>query len=101
MSKERELLIRIVDNDKTCGLFFLTPKFKEQIKELLAQPETMSGEWWYVKGVEDTKFFLKRKPLPYEHLEALVDKHHGYPMVLGRAIEEAHGIGGTYIGVIP
>jgi len=39
MSRERELLIRIVDNDKTCGLFFLTPKFKEQIKELLAQPE--------------------------------------------------------------
>lgn len=39
MSKERELLIKIINNDKTCGVFFLTPKFKEQIKELLAQPE--------------------------------------------------------------
>jgi len=36
----------------------------------------------------------KREPLSYEHLEALVDTHHGYPMTLGRAIEEAHGIGG-------
>ena len=35
----------------------------------------------------------KREPLSYEHLEALVDKYHGYPMTLGRAIEEAHGIG--------
>jgi hypothetical protein len=36
----------------------------------------------------------KREPLSYEHLEDLVDKHHGYPMTLGRAIEKAHGIGG-------
>jgi hypothetical protein len=32
-------------------------------------------------------------PLIYEHLEDLVDKYHGYPMTLGRAIEKAHGIG--------
>jgi len=37
----------------------------------------------------------KREPLSYEHLEDLVDKHRGYPMTLGRAIEEAHGIGGV------
>jgi hypothetical protein len=35
----------------------------------------------------------KREPLSYEHLEDLVDKYHGYPMTLGRAIEKAHGIG--------
>ena len=36
----------------------------------------------------------KREPLSHEHLEALVDKYHGYPMTLGRVIEKAHGIGG-------
>jgi hypothetical protein len=44
----------------------------------------------YAQGVADSK----REPLIYEHLEALVDKYHGYPMTLGRAIEKAHGIGG-------
>ena len=36
----------------------------------------------------------KREPLSDERLEFLVDKYHGYPKTLGRAIEKAHGIGG-------
>ena len=51
MSKERELLIRIVNNDKACGVFFLTPKFKEQIKELLAQPEHIEDKLAMVEPV--------------------------------------------------
>jgi len=47
----------------------------DEIQELLAQPEP------------------KREPLSDERLEFLVDKYHGYPKTLGRAIEKAHGIG--------
>jgi hypothetical protein len=95
----------------------------EQIKELLAQPEHKEEpvawmyDWEYtlenesmqnrmtkIKAVSERPEAFnvrplytappKREPLSYEHLEALVDTHHGYPMTLGRAIEEAHGIGG-------
>ena len=37
----------------------------------------------------------KREPLSDERLEFLVDKYHGYPKTLGRAIEKAHGITGV------
>ena len=34
----------------------------------------------------------KREPLSHEHLEALVDKYHGYPRTLVRTVESIHGI---------
>lgn len=36
-----------------------------------------------------------RNPLSYEHLEALADEYEGCPMMLGRAVEKAHGITGV------
>ena len=44
--------MRIVNNDKTCGVFFIAPKFKEQIKELLAQPEQEPVAWAIVFDAE-------------------------------------------------
>ena len=44
---------------------------------------------------ETIPLYKQREPLSYKHLEALVDKYHGYPMTLGRAIEKAHGITGV------
>ena len=112
MSKERELLkrfmIELTTEEDVVSLF-------NDIKECLAQPEQEPVAWCQmVEGkVQDllTSFEMKdwlydkswiplytappkREPLSYEHLEDLVDKYHGYPMTLGRAIEKAHGITG-------
>ncbi len=77
MSKERETLITDLSINAVDGFFYITQELQSEIRELLAQPEQ------------------KREPLSYEHLEDLVDRHHGYPMTLGRAIEKAHGITGV------
>lgn len=74
MSIERELLKRCLDR---LDWRYSRPMvgLHDEIQELLAQPEP------------------KREPLSDERLEFLVDKYHGYPKTLGRAIEKAHGIG--------
>jgi hypothetical protein len=83
MSEERELLVMCraainirYDQVMLIRLHHEIETLLGEVEELLEQPEQ------------------EREPLIYEHLEALVDKYHGYPMTLGRAIEKAHGIGG-------
>ena len=69
---DRETLITDLSINAVDGFFYITRKLQAEIKELLTQ---------------------KREPLSDERLEFLVDKYHGYPKTLGRAIEKAHGIG--------
>jgi hypothetical protein len=99
MSKERELLERWVSQFGNLRHDF---NLLTETKELLAQPEQTEPEpiedriaRWHKLGFEQGKKASQREPLIYEHLEALVDKYHGYPMTLGRAIEKAHGITGV------
>ncbi len=96
MSKERELLQRVIAGDDD-GDFFISHRLYKDIETFLAQPEQEPVEnriaRWHTLGYEQGKKASKREPLIYEHLEALVDKYHGYPMTLGRAIEKEHGIG--------
>ena len=70
MSKERELLNRArynLDREYCADLI-------DEIQELLAQPEQeQSNKWWYGKGVEDTKYFLKRKFLSVKQAKDLWD----------------------------
>jgi hypothetical protein len=63
----------------------------ENLEPLYLTPPKRESETTYIG---ETKWMQVPEPLSYEHLEALVDKYHGYPMTLGRAIEKAHGIGG-------
>ena len=70
------------------------------IKNYLAQPEQehLSGKWWYGKGVEDTKYFLKRDPLSDGELPTNNPKINTYGERLAfhtgiRWAEKAHGIG--------
>lgn len=102
MSKERELLEKALDvlervHMDECDLY-------EEIEAFLAQPEqeTQSGKWWYGKGVEDTKFFLKREPLSDEEILKIYQDFFRNTFVIGdmsptiafaKAIEKAHGIG--------
>ena len=72
-SRERETLITDLRINAVDGFFYITRKLQVEIRELLTQ---------------------KREPLSDERLEFLVDKYHGYPKTLGRAIEKAHGITG-------
>ena len=84
MSKERELLARVL----TSELWSVQKELQAEIKELLAQPEPeQSSKWWYGKGVEDTKYFLKRKPLSEDKLD-----------VLAEANITDEGIAGYYLG---
>jgi hypothetical protein len=103
MSKERDLLGRWYNGDLLPEEYM---KLMKETKELLAKPEHIVDVTdkveavedriarWHRLGYEQGKKASQREPLIYEHLEALVDKYHGYPMTLGRAIEKAHGIGG-------
>jgi hypothetical protein len=121
MSVERELLERLLTSGLfEAGLY---EDWEQHIKALLAQPEHVEDKlamvepvaWMYERETEDfTERTLsvgfekdfdgitiplytappKREPLSYEHLEALADEFEGCPMTLGRAVEEAHGIGG-------
>jgi hypothetical protein len=61
-------------------------------EELMKQVK--SNRVFYQEGYAQAELDLEREPLSYEHLEALVDTYHGYPMTFGRAIEKAHGITG-------
>jgi hypothetical protein len=131
VSRERELLKRVVSGDNK-GDFFISYDLYKEIYEFLAQPEQEPVAWMSLSDIEwmnivnhpkileltdgrhnseeavnlavkmteekckknNSDSIPKREPLSYEHLEDLVDKYHGYPMTLGRAIEKAHGIGG-------
>ena len=86
-----------------------------EVRELLAQPETeQKPVVWQVIGIAGFMYVYNkpihqvyehhvviplytappnREPLSDERLTILVDKYHGYPKTLGRAIEKAHGIG--------
>ena len=60
MSKERDLLEKWVMRNGFLDYYDI----KKETVTFLAQPETeKSSKWWYGKGVEDTKYFLTRKPL--------------------------------------
>jgi hypothetical protein len=100
MSKERELLERWLDDT------IFEPEeldsLMEETRELLAQPEQeqepLSGKWWYGKGVEDTKFFLKRPPLTRQQISEGNQSMFNVTreaFVKGiKFAEKAHGIGG-------
>jgi hypothetical protein len=104
MSKERELLSRVI---KVFDSLYSRDLINE-IKELLAQPEQepepLSGKWWYGKGVEDTKYFLKREPLSDDEILKLYQDFFRNTFVIGdmsptiafaKTIEKAHGIRGV------
>jgi len=101
VSEERELLalalIALEDAHLHCDKFQdedARLSVIEQTKELLAQPEPMSGKYWYGKGIEDAKFFLKRKPLSDTEIFDLwivSSVKHIYDLV--RSVEKVHGIG--------
>jgi hypothetical protein len=74
----------VMDSD-CLGASLCERELREELKNIMMSETTYIGE---------TKWMQVPEPLIYEHLEALVDKYHGYPMTLGRAIEKAHGIGG-------
>ena len=90
MSKELELLQEAIEwmhelkyvreNVRDSGDYDLLELIADinNIELLLAQPEQPT-----------------RNPLSYEHLEALADEYEGCPMMLGRAVEKAHGITGV------
>jgi len=97
MSVERELLNRCA---VTLRVRDICPLLLKEISELLNEPEQkpepLSGKWWYDKGVEDTKYFLKREPLSADRLAQL----YGVNLVndvfiFARQVEMAHGIGVT------
>ena len=89
----------------------ICPDLLKDIQELLAQPEHIvdvtdmvepeleqSNKWWYEKGVEDTKYFLTRKPLSKEqYMKFFTDTYDSVNPITDfvRAIEKAHGITGV------
>ena len=116
MSKERELLERVMYRIPSSTISEHDLDLVDDIKELLAQPEqepeTMEDIWGlfnavfvgatiqkslaqeliikaHHRGVE----VAKGEPLITDALEFLVDEYKGFPMSLCRAIEAAHGIG--------
>jgi hypothetical protein len=103
MSKERELLKECLSLLGSLRLEELRPHIKlhNEIENLLAQPEQeQNNKWWYGKGVEDTKYFLKREPLSDEKLktiaveeEFLLYCNEDEFIEIARAIEQQHGIG--------
>jgi len=93
MSKERELLIRVIDG---CCSYNARESLAKEIEEFLAQPEQdledLKKDWvnfGYTTGKLEAP--PKRMPLSYEDLQGL------YQWVsfteLARIIEKAHGIG--------
>ena len=105
MSKERELLQRILDTDPK----FLGGRFIAEIQELLAQPEQSSttrhalDSYWnqeaYQRGYAEAKLKLKRKPLSEDKLDALAEANITDEGIAGyylgfRDAEKAHGITG-------
>ena len=106
MSKERELLQRILDTDPK----FLGGRFIDEIQELLAQPEQtepLLAETkieWYGKGFrQGVNEFAPPKPLTEDVIYALdkegvvenMDDHQvRYVIRWIRRVEKAHGIGG-------
>jgi hypothetical protein len=95
MSKEREILRKIVD-------YMWEGELVDEIKELLAQPEQEAVEdriaRWHRLGYEQGKKASQREPLSDEEIAILWgDKHSGKTFMVrnfARAIEKAHGIGG-------
>ena len=106
MSKERELLQRILDTDPK----FLGGRFIDEIQELLAQPEQtepLLAETkieWYGKGFrQGVNEFAPPKPLTEDVIYALdkegvvenMDDHQvRYVIRWIRRVEKAHGITG-------
>ena len=106
MSKERELLQRILDTDPK----FLGGRFIDEIQELLAQPEQtepLLAETkieWYGKGFrQGVNEFAPPKPLTEDVIYALdkegvvenMDDHQvRYVIRWIRSVEKAHGIRG-------
>jgi hypothetical protein len=116
MSKERELLKRVISGTDDGVDFFIGYRLYKDIETFLDQPEQQPEAWMLIDketgaripraykpehGVNQDRWELyplyasptKRKPLSHEHLEALVDKYHGYPRTLVRTVESTHGIG--------
>lgn len=121
MSKERELLIESLEwmqelkyvwaDERDSGDRLLLIADINKVEQLLAQPEHIvdvtdmvepeleqSNKWWYEKGVEDTKYFLTRKPLSKEqYMKFFTDTYDSVNPITDfvRAIEKAHGITGV------
>ena len=99
MSKERELLQRCLDEFEYKGVAcnelcidinkLLAQPEQDNIQYLLDQVARLTAENAMLKEKWSTP---KREPLSHEHLEALVDKYHGYPRTLVRTVESIHGI---------
>ena len=99
MSKERELLKKIIKNMQYLH-YECNKDLRVEIQELLAQPEQepeQSNKWWYGKGVEDTKYFLTRKPLSDEVVRKFADAEYivcNNAFIMGvRWAEAQHNIG--------
>ena len=93
MSKERELLQRLVDSGVLGGYSFIA-----EVKELLAQPEPFTPDWVnYRQGVEDSN----REPLSdgttadMWHANKKATHADSYWAGVSDA-EKAHGITGVY-----
>jgi len=91
-----ELLRRCLDEFDFKGVS--CPALCIDINKLLAQPEQepLSGKWWYGKGVEDTKYFLKREPLSDEVIaeQAVWAANSKHPFKEGvKWAEQQHSIG--------
>jgi len=103
MNKERVLLKRWLTGEANQIPTHISLLIETQ--NLLSQPEQepLSGKWWYGKGVEDTKYFLKREPLSDEEILKIYQDFFRNTFVIGdmsptiafaKAIEKMHGIGG-------
>lgn len=91
MSKERELLERVMYMIPSSTISEHDLDLVDDIKGLLAQPEPFKPDWDnYKQGVADSK----REPLSDEEIAALwANKSPANEFECVRLVEQAHGIG--------
>ena len=99
MSKERELLERVMYMIPSSLISEHDLDLVDDIKELLAQPEQSSttrhalDSYWNQEAYQ--RGYLKREPLSDEEVsELLMGGFSTHLMDLVRMVEKAHGIGG-------